>query len=64
MKVILIIYIAGVIHNLCYLIFVFSSRDFNTIAEKNKLFSQKDKIALLISCFLSWFVLLIKHKSK
>jgi putative lipase involved disintegration of autophagic bodies len=54
MKLLLTIYIAGVLYNLCYIIFYFSDDEFNIIAKKNNFFSVKDKIKILLKCFLSW----------
>jgi hypothetical protein len=52
MKLLLTIYIAGVLYNLCYSIKFFKERD--------EIFTNKDKINMFKYCFLSWFVFLNK----
>jgi putative lipase involved disintegration of autophagic bodies len=64
MKLLLTIYIAGVLYNLCYIILYFSDDEFNIIAKKNNFFTFQDKVKLLLKCFLSWGIQLYYYLNK
>lgn len=64
MQILLTIYIAGVIYNLCYIILYFSNDEFNIIAKRNNFFTYKDKIKLLSKCFLSWGIQIYDYLNK
>jgi hypothetical protein len=64
MKLLLTIYIAGVLYNLCYINLYFSDNEFNIIAKKNNFFTIKDKIKILLKCFLSWGIQMYNYLYK